>query len=248
MIYSYFIDTIAQKGAIFLTLLDPENSPQEIKSPEIQTQVENICKDGTDAILVGGSIVKKPNFHKFIKTVKSFSTVPVIIFPGDSMQLSEQADAILFLTLLSGRNPDYLIGEQVKATPIIKELELETIPTGYLLIESGNMTSVLYMSHTLPIPRNKPEIAKYHALAAEYLGLKLVYLDAGSGAKNPVPNEMIKEIRDYISIPVFVGGGIRTPEEAKAKIKAGAQGIIIGNTIQKNPELAKDFALAIHYK
>ena len=214
----------------------------------IDSLIPNICANGVDAILVGGSIIGGSNFDNFVKGVKSHSTVPVIIFPGNSTQLSRHADAIFFLSLISGRNPEYLIGEHVKASPIIKEFGLEVIPTGYLLIESGNLTSVLFMSHTLPIPRDKLDIAKYHALAAEYLGMKFVYLDAGSGAQKSIPEEMISTIKDYISIPILVGGGIRSPEDARSKVEAGAQGIIIGTVLQENQKLIKDFALAIHKK
>ncbi|MDI6839557.1 MAG: geranylgeranylglyceryl/heptaprenylglyceryl phosphate synthase [bacterium] len=241
MVYSYLTRIFKQKGAAFLVPLDPDINLQGIES-----KIKNICANGADAILVGGSTIEKPNFDEFTKLVKSHSTVPVIIFPGNSTQLSKHADAILFLSLISGRNPEYLIGEHVKASPIIKEFGLEVIPTGYLLIESGNLTSVLFMSHTLPIPRDKPDIAKYHALATEYLGMKLVYLDAGSGASNSVPNQMIREVRDYITIPIIVGGGIRTPADAKSKVAAGAQGVVIGDVLQKEPQLAKDFAAAIH--
>lgn len=246
-IYSYLTHIFEIKGAAFLALIDPD------ASDNIEHRIHSICANGADAILVGGSIVGNANFDAFVNRIKSVvqashQNLPVIIFPGNSMQLSKHADAILFLSLLSGRNPEYLIGEQVKASPIIKEMGLEVIPTGYLLIESGNLTSVLFMSHTLPIPRNKIDIAKYHALTAEYLGMKFVYFDAGSGAQQSMPNEMITAVKNYISIPIIVGGGIHTPDEAKAKVSAGANAIVIGDALQDNPDLAKDFASAIHKK
>ncbi len=251
MIYSYLTRIVKDKGAAFLVLIDPDTKAVSTDSnyeQNLKSQVKNICANGADAILVGGSTIGATDFDGFVKLVKSVSTIPVVLFPGNSMQVSKYADAILFLSLLSGRNPEYLIGEQVKAAPIIKQLGIEVIPTGYLLIESGGQTSVLRMSHTLPIPRDKPNIVKYHALAAEYLGMKLVYLEAGSGAKNSVPESTIKAVKDYINIPIIVGGGIRTPDKAKSKVKAGASYIVIGNVLQKNPELTKGFADAIHGK
>jgi phosphoglycerol geranylgeranyltransferase len=235
-VYSY-LTNIFDKRAAFLPLIDPES---------INNKVIEMCKENVDAILIGGSTLGVVNFDEATKLVKQVVRVPVIIFPGSSMQLSRYADAILFLSLLSGRNPEYLIGEHVKAAPIIKKLGIEVIPTGYLLIESGNLTSVLFMSHTLPIPHNKPDIAKHHALAAQYLGMKFVYLDAGSGGTESVSTQMIKAIKEYTDIPIFVGGGIRTPEEAISKIKAGASAIVVGNALEKEPLLIKDFATAIH--
>jgi len=239
MVYQYLIKTIRQKGSAFFTLLDPGDKITG-------DSVKSICKNGADAILVGGSFIENSDFIERMKTIKSNSTVPVIIFPGGATQVSKYADAILFTSLLSGRNPEYLISEQVKAAPIIKGLKLEVLPTGYLLIESGSSTSVLFMSNTSPIPRSKLDIAKSHSLTAQYFGMKFVYLDAGSGAKQSVPDEMITAIKNYVDIPIIIGGGIKTPEDAKAKAKAGASCVVIGNVIQRNPELAKKFADAIH--
>lgn len=241
MVYQYLADVVKEKGAAFLTLLDPADKITE-------NLVKSVCENGADAILVGGSTMGNTDFSNAVKQVKDNSSIPVILFPGGSMQVSGHADAILFLSLLSGRNPEYLIGEQVKATPVIKELGLEVIPTGYLLIESGSLTSVLFVSNTLPIPRNKVEIARAHALTAEYMGMKFAYLDAGSGADESVPAEMINAIKNYINIPMIIGGGIRTPEDAKAKVEAGASCVVVGNLLQKNPELGKQFAEAIHKK
>jgi putative glycerol-1-phosphate prenyltransferase len=238
--YSYLTHVIESRGAAFLSLVDPD------VRHDLKARIKGMCANGVDAILVGGSIVGTADFDEFVRLVKSFSTLPVIIFPGNSMQLSNHADAVLFLSLLSGRNPEYLIGEQVKASPVMKKMELEAIPTGYLLIESGGLTSVLFMSHTLPIPRDKADIAKYHALAAQYLGMKLVFLDAGSGAQESVPTNMISAIKDYVDIPVIAGGGIRNPDEARAKIDAGASAVVIGNVLEEKSGMVKDFAEAIH--
>lgn len=239
-VYSYLTNVFETKGAAFLALVDPD------VNHNIESRIRSMLENDADAILIGGSIIGRTDFDEFVKLVKSQSSVPIVIFPGNYMQVSRYADAILFLSLLSGRNPEYLIGEHITASPIIKEFGLEVIPTGYLLIEGGNLTSILFISHTLPIPRDKLDIAKYHALAAEYLGMKFVYLDAGSGAQQSVPNEMITAIKNYINIPIIVGGGIRTPEDARAKVEAGADAIVIGNALQNNPELVKNFANAIH--
>jgi phosphoglycerol geranylgeranyltransferase len=200
---------------------------------------------GADGILVGGSFLAGVEFNEFVKKIKKYTSLPVIIFPGNSMQISSYADGILFLSLISGRNPQYLIEEQVRAAPIIKKTKLEVIPTGYILVEGGSFTSVGFMSNTFPIPQDKIELTKYHALAAEYLGMKLVYLDAGSGARKSISTQMIREIKNYISIPLIVGGGIKTPEEVVEKLKEGVNGVVIGNVLEEKPGLAKEFGKVI---
>lgn len=232
------------KGAGYLLLIDPDN----IDPKKLPAFIREATKAGTDAFLVGGSLMLSNEFDKTLKTIKENTKAPVIIFPGGVSQVSSKADAILFLLLISGRNPDYLIGNQVNAAPIIKRMELEAISTGYMLIEGGNVTSAEFMSNTKPIPREKPDIAVAHALAAELIGLKLLYLEAGSGAKQSVPDAMIKKVSKYCSLPVIVGGGIRTPEEAKNKVKAGASFIVTGTIIEENSHssVIQEFASAIH--
>jgi putative glycerol-1-phosphate prenyltransferase len=158
------------------------------------------------------------------------------------------ADAILFLLLISGRNPEHLIGNQVTAAPIIKRIGLEAISTGYMLIEAGKTTSAEFMSNTKPIPQNKPDIAVAHALAAEFIGMKLLYLDSGSGADFPVPDEMIQKIAKHSSLPMIIGGGIRNPEVAREKVKAGASFVVTGtiNEQNSNHSLVREFAEAVH--
>jgi len=233
-----------EKGAGFLVLLDPDR----LTIKEIVGLAKKSEKGGADGFLVGSSLLLSSRFDESIKQIRSNVNLPVIIFPGNANQVSKYADAILFLSLVSGRNPHLLIGEQVKAAPMIKEFGLEPIPTGYLIIESGKATSVQFMSDTQPIPNDKPDIAKAHALAAEYLGMKFVFLEAGSGAENPVPDLIIKEIRDFISIPIIVGGGIREPEVAYQKVKNGASFVVIGNALEKDDSIIKEFAEAIHFK
>lgn len=213
-----------------LALFDPDRIPVD----NIRKSTEFVCEQGVDGILVGSSLLVSPYFDIFVATVKKNTDKPVILFPGGSHQVSSNADAIFFLSLLSGRNSEFLIGEQVKAVFLIKEYNLEVIPVGYILIESGSYTAVEYMSNTKPIPRSKSEIALAHALTGEYFGMKYIYLEAGSGADKPVPKEMVKKIKETISIPLIVGGGIRTVEDAQGIIDAGADYIVLGSIIEKS--------------
>jgi len=243
-IYEKLIQAKETKGAGYLVLIDPDKYGEK---EAIDLAVK--CADAdVDALLLGGSLLFSAAFDEIIQGIRAECDLPTIIFPGSTRQLSPFAHAILFLSLLSGRNPNHLIGDQVIGAPIIKLLGLEPIPTGYLFIESGNVTSAQFISDTRPIPRDKPDIAMAHALAAEYMGMKLVYLEAGSGAKLSVPTEMISAIKGYISIPMIVGGGIRKPEEARDRAKAGASYIVTGNVLEKNSDaqLIKEFAEAVH--
>ncbi|MEO0216516.1 MAG: geranylgeranylglyceryl/heptaprenylglyceryl phosphate synthase [candidate division WOR-3 bacterium] len=196
-------------------------------------------KEGVKAILIGSSLLISPNFDRFVATVKKKANVPIIIFPGGAHQVSPSAHAIFFLSLISGRNPEFLIGEQVKAVFLIKSYNIEVIPVGYILIESGSFTSAEYISNTRPIPRSKPEIVIAHALAGEYFGMKFIYLEAGSGAKMPVPVEIVKAVKKNISIPLIVGGGIKTPVDAQRILDAGADFIVLGSVIEQSPDVFK---------
>jgi phosphoglycerol geranylgeranyltransferase len=243
-VYKRLLKVIKQKKAGFLVLLDPDRlSPKEISDLAFRAE-----KGGVDGILVGSSLLLSTHFDEAINKIKKKVKLPVIIFPGNANQVSKHADAVLFLSLISGRNPNLLIGEQVKAAPVIREFGLEPIPTGYMLIESGKMTSVQFMSDTLPLPPNKPDIACAHALAAEYLGMRFVFMDAGSGAERSVPDFLIKEVKKFISVPLIIGGGIRDPEIARAKVKSGANFVVIGNALEEkgSDKILKDFARAVH--
>ncbi len=233
-----------EKGAGYFVLIDPD----KWQLTQIAEMANSACEGGADAILVGGSLLMSSSFDELVQAIKKQIDIPLIIFPGGITQVSRYADAIFFLSLLSGRNPTYLIGEQVRAAPAIKALGIEPISVAYMLIESGKTTSAEFMSNTRPIPRNKPEIAMATALAAQYFGLKMIYLEGGSGAQYPVPDEMIREVHNYISIPMIVGGGIKTPDEAAAKVKAGASFVVTGNVLEKDGgvHLVKEFAEAVH--
>ena len=190
-----------------------------------------------DYFFVGGSLITQNNISKIISLIKKSSDIPVVIFPGNNMQICTQADAILFLSLISGRNPDLLIGQHVNVAPLLKRTSLEVIPTGYLIINDSHTSSVSYMSNTLPIPSDKHGIASATAVAGEMLGLRVTYLDAGSGARQAVTGRMIRKVKDNITGPLVVGGGINTMDKAVEALGAGADVIVIGNAIEKNPDL-----------
>lgn len=227
----------------YWVLLDPDDfSLEEASRVAAESQA---C--GADALLVGGSLIYSNHFDQFVLTLKESSSLPVILFPGDATQLSRHADALLYLSLVSGRNPANLIGEHVKAAPVIKDFGLEPISTAYMLVESGTVSSVEFMSNTRPLPRNKPEIAAAHALAAQYMGMSMVYLEAGSGALKSVPPEMIKMVRAFVDIPIIVGGGICSGADAEEKLNAGADIIVTGNILRKENglELMKEIAAVV---
>jgi putative glycerol-1-phosphate prenyltransferase len=215
---------------VVAVLIDPGKN--DLKSVEKTIRVCEQCKVGL--ILIGGSLV--PEYPgEFISHIKQKSRLPVVLFPGSLMQVSDKADAILLLSLISGRNPEYLIGNHVLAAPYLKKSKLEIIPTGYMLIESGCTTSVQYISNTLPIPANKTDIAVATALAGEMLGMKAIYLEAGSGALAPVPVDIIVAVKENISIPLIVGGGIKTKQQYEAIKKSFPDIIVIGNSVENDP-------------
>jgi phosphoglycerol geranylgeranyltransferase len=220
---------IEQGKRAYWILLDPDDFSAS-EAARIASFAEKKC--GVDAVLVGGSLLHTNGFDAFVLAIKRKVSIPVILFPGDATQLSSHADALLYLSLISGRNPVNLIGEHVKAAPIIRNLGIEPIPTAYMLVEAGAVSSVEFMSNTRPLPRKKPEIAAAHALAAQYMGMKMVYLEAGSGAPMTVPSEMIKTVKAYVDIPVIVGGGIRDAATAREILEAGADIIVTGNMLQ----------------
>jgi putative glycerol-1-phosphate prenyltransferase len=242
--FQRLLDIRNTRGAGYLVLIDPD----KIDPSKLPSFVRDAAEAGVDGFLMGGSLLMANEMDKLLQIIKSNTTLPVVIFPGSLFQISPVADAILFLLLISGRNPDHLIGNQVTASPIIKKMGLEAISTGYMLIEGGTTTSAEFMSNTKPIPRNKPDIAVAHALAAEYIGMKMLYLDAGSGADSPVPDEMIQNISKYCPLPMIVGGGIRSPQVAREKVKAGASFIVTGTVNEHNSHhsLVREFAEAIH--
>ncbi|MCB2208669.1 MAG: geranylgeranylglyceryl/heptaprenylglyceryl phosphate synthase [Bacteroidetes bacterium] len=224
------LDQFYRKKKQLAVLVDPDKLTYE----EIEKTAKNAQLAEADYFFVGGSLLINDNLHQSIQIIKDNCDLPVIIFPGNNYQLSSNADAILFLSLISGRNPDMLIGMHVIAAPYIKLSGLESIATGYMLIDSGKPTSVSYMSNSLPIPADKKDIAACTAMAGEMLGLKMIYMDAGSGAEKSIPSEMIRFVKDSVDIPLMVGGGIKTPELLHEKYQSGADIVVIGTHFENN--------------
>ncbi|SMO57640.1 putative glycerol-1-phosphate prenyltransferase [Saccharicrinis carchari] len=225
----------------FAVLIDPDKFPHE-NIIRIITAMESASPD---IILVGGSLVAG-KVDAVVKVLKESMTIPVVLFPGSLLQLSPNADGILFLSLISGRNPELLIGNHVASAPFLKTSGIEVISTGYILIEGGTATSVEYMSQTRPIPANKTEIAVATAMAGEMLGKKLIYLEAGSGAREHVPQEMISAVKKNIEVPLIVGGGLDTAQKVEDACQAGADVIVVGNAFEKDMGLLHHFKRIIH--
>jgi putative glycerol-1-phosphate prenyltransferase len=212
---------------------------------KMTTTIEIAEKANVDFIFIGGSLVVTSKLDEIVQHIKKETSIPLIIFPGNPSQVSRYADGLLYLSLISGRNPELLIGQHVVSVPMIKESGLEVISTGYMLIDGGEPTSISYISNTIPIPSNKNEIAVCTALAGEMLGMKTIYMDAGSGAKRPITESMIQAVASQIKIPLIIGGGIKEPEKAYLNCKAGADIIVVGNAIEKDESLIVEMASAI---
>lgn len=242
----YLLKVREQKGAGFLQLLDPD----KLDKGNLIDIVNRAQEAGVDAFLFGSSLMTRDSFDESLAELKKVTKVPVIIFPGNLFQISGLADAILFISVLSSRNTDLIVGNHIHAAPLIKHHKLECISTAYLLVESGKLTTAHFLSDSLPIPRDKPEIAAAYSTTAEMFGMKMVYLEAGSGALANVPAEMVRAVAKSVSIPVIVGGGIRSPEIAGELVRAGASFIVTGNFFEQDGNSARlgDFAGAIHFK
>ena len=240
-LYKNILISKEQGKKLFAILIDPDKQ----KNSDLLLIIKNANKSKVNYFFVGGSLLINDNLNDCIKTIKENSKIPVILFPGNAMQINPKADGILFLSLISGRNPDLLIGKQVISAPILKQTELEIISTGYMLIDSGKATTASYMSNTVPIPREKNAIATSTAIAGQYLGMKLIYMDGGSGAEQPITSHMIKQVSNCIDIPLIIGGGICNAKKAIENCKAGADLIVVGNAIEKDPSLILDISQAI---
>ena len=220
--------------------------PDKMRLNNVARVLDLAVRADVDYFFVGGSLVVNDMMDYCLDAIREIGTIPAILFPGSPQQVNNKADAILFLSLISGRNADLLIGQQVIAAPMLRRSGLEILSTGYMLIDGGAPTTASYISNTFPIPSNKAEIAVCTALAGEMLGLKTIYMDAGSGAKNPVPETMIAAVSQNLNIPLIVGGGMRTPERAAANARAGADIIVVGNALEKDPELVMEMTHAVH--
>lgn len=226
----------------FAVLIDPDKMRMGNTEDIIRLAVEA----KVDYFFIGGSLIVNNMLDDCLTDIKKNCDIPTILFPGNNFQLSFRADGILFLCLISGRNPELLIGNHVLAAPYLKVSPLEILATGYILVDGGINTTVRYISNTNPVPHAKDDIALCTALAGEMLGQKLIFMDAGSGAKTPVSESMIEAVSSAISVPLIVGGGISTPEKALANVKAGADVIVVGNAIEKDASLIKEIGAAIH--
>ncbi len=241
-IYKDILNTKGTGQKKFAVLLDPD----KMRLKQFEKTLELAIKSKVDYFFIGGSLIVSDMLDNTLLSIKKETKIPLILFPGNSFQLSYKADALLFLSLISGRNAELLIGNHVVVAPYLKLSPLEIMPTGYMLIDGGVPTTVTYMSNTKPIPANKPDIAASTALAGQFLGLKLIFMDAGSGAQNPISTDMIEAVSNTIEIPLIVGGGIKTPEKAYENAKSGANLIVVGDAIEKNPDLLPEIADAIH--
>jgi len=226
----------------FAVLIDPDN----VNAAKLDELTTLTVKAGVDYLLVGGSLVISNHLDEVVQHIRRNCSIPVILFPGTPSQVSRYADGLLYLSLISGRNPELLIGQHVISAPAVRKSGLEIISTGYMVIDGGAPTTVSYISNASPIPADKNEIALCTAMAGEMLGMKLIYMDAGSGARHPIREEMIACVASHIDIPLVVGGGIRDPEKAYLNCKAGADVIVVGNAIEKDATLIKEMADAVH--
>ena len=241
-IYQRIVEKKKSGKKQFAVLVDPDK-PSEA---EVIRIAERAMDANVDYFFVGGSLLTNNNLDLCIKGLKENADIPVVLFPGNTLQMSAKADGFLFLSLTSGRNAEMLIGRHVIAAPYLKLSGLEVISTSYMLIDSGRPTTVSYMSNSIPIPADKKDIAACTALASEMLGHKLVFMDAGSGAMNPISPEMIQMVSQSIEVPLIIGGGIKTPELAAQSAKAGADLIVVGNKLEDDSSLINELASAIH--
>jgi phosphoglycerol geranylgeranyltransferase len=218
----------------FAVLIDPDKVADEASLLKL---IHLSVAHRVDFFFVGGSLITEDSLDWVISLLRAESSLPVVLFPGSNLHIHQHAHAILFLSLISGRNPEFLIGQHVVAAPILKKSKLEIIPTGYMLVGSGLQTTAAYISNTLPIPNDKPSIAACTAMAGEMLGLKVLYMDAGSGAPEPIAPRVIGAVRRSVEMPLIVGGGIRSGNAAKQALQAGADVVVIGNGVEKNLNL-----------
>lgn len=240
-IYQHLTAARAAQEKKFAVLLDPD----KVRLGKLDSILNQSVDAGVDYFFIGGSLIVNDMLDKLLVSIKERCDIPLVLFPGSSIQLSYKADALLFLSLISGRNAELLIGKHVITAPYLKLSPLEIMSTGYILIDGGVDTTVSYISNTRPIPADKEDIALCTAVAGQLLGMKLIYMDAGSGAKKAISTDMIETVSGGIDIPLIVGGGIRTPEKAAANVKAGADVIVVGNAIENNPGLIGELAHAI---
>lgn len=240
-IYKKIAEAAANKIKMLAVLLDPD----KVQTDAVRGLADTITKAGVDFIFVGGSEVPPGKTALLVKQLKAETAVPVVLFPGDYTQITDHADAVLFLSLLSGRNPEFLIEQQLKSVEYLEHTHLEVIPTGYILVDGGKETSVQRVSRTEPIPQEHTGKIVHTAVAGMYMGKKLIYLEAGSGAADPIDPEIIAAVKQQIEIPLIVGGGIRSAEQLAAAYQQGADLVVIGNGFEENPALIEHIRLEL---
>jgi len=241
-LYDIFVERKQKGQKSFAVLIDPD----KVNRNGLDELVRLAMDARVDYFLLGGSLVISNHLDDCVQHIKAQTDIPVILFPGSPSQVSKYADALLYLSLISGRNPELLIGQHVISAPVVKQSGLEIMPTGYMVIDGGAPTTVSYISNAAPIPADKNEIAMCTAMAGEMLGMKLIYMDAGSGARRAITEDMIAKVSSVIEVPLIIGGGIIEPEKAYMNCKAGADVIVVGNAIEKDPNLIKEMAAAVH--
>jgi putative glycerol-1-phosphate prenyltransferase len=241
-IYPSLCERKSNGNKSFAVLIDPD----KVNDKKMRQLIKLAVAAQVDYFLVGGSLVISNYLDECVQFIKQNCTIPVLLFPGSPTQVSKYADALLYLSLISGRNPELLIGQHVVSAPVIKQSGLEIISTGYMVIDGGAPTTVSYISNATPIPADKNEIAMCTAMAGEMLGMKLIYMDAGSGAKRAITESMIEKVATCIEVPLIIGGGITDPEKAYLNCKAGADIIVVGNAIEKDASLIMEMASAVH--
>jgi len=235
-VYTKILHAKLKGKKLLAVLLDPD----KLEPDNIEETILHLHPEKVDFIFIGGSTVKNGITEVFVKKLKEFTNIPLVLFPGDYSQINKHADAVLFLSLLSGRNPEYLINQQIQSVPLLQKTTLEIIPTGYILIDGGVETAVQRVSETKPIaPENIKEIV-HTACAGMYLGSKLIYLEAGSGAKDPVPLNVIKKVNEKLNIPLIIGGGIRTKQQLKIAYQNGADLVVVGTAFEENNNILKN--------
>lgn len=241
-VYAGLLETKRRGAKAFAVLIDPD----KVDLPALDQVVAKAVAAGVDYLFMGGSLIVSPHLEACAARIKEGCNIPLVLFPGGPSQVVRPADALLYLSLISGRNADLLIGQHVLSAPAVRRSGLEVMPTGYMLIDGGAQTSASYISNTTPIPGDKADIAACTAMAGELLGLKLIYMDAGSGARRPVAESLISAVARHVDLPLIVGGGITRPEAAHLACRAGADLIVVGSAVEKDVSLIREMSDAVH--
>ena len=235
-IYSDILEAVTQQKKLLAVLIDPD----KFRSENTKSFLKKINASVATHIFVGGSEVEDHITESLVAAIKKYTSLPIVLFPGDITQITNKADALLFLSLISGRNPDYLIDKHVQAVSKLKQTQLEIIPTGYILIENGKETAVQRVTRTQPMLKNNRKLIANTALAGEFLGMKLIYLEAGSGAIEAISNDIISAVKQEVSLPVIVGGGIRSKKQMDEAYRAGADMVVIGTAFEENESFFRE--------